>query len=153
LAPQTPLVQLRPSTHSTQSPVRLQRLPPFCVHGVPGSLGVNTFSPFEHVSTVHSLRSSGSSVSSFTTVCAPWPSQTTFLQSLGDCSATAVFACANENPHLPASHVRVLHSSSMPGHSLGWLHAATVPPPPVVAGAVVPAPLPGAEVAPPEPVL
>src|SRR5262249_48357127 len=117
-----------PVLQGTHVPVALHTEPPPWVHGVSVA-----FSGFDgelpvHTSSVHWLPSTGLSFVSATLCTLPAPSHTFFLQSPVVCDATAVLAAGKPKPHAPAVHFRVLHSSSVPGHSLGAVQPVHAPP-------------------------
>src|SRR6478609_5838321 len=82
--------------------------------------------PVVQMSLVHTLRSSGTSVSSFTTATVPSAAHWRRLQSPVDWTARTVPAVSRVLPHAPAVQVRCSHSDSMPGQSAATLHAAQV---------------------------
>ncbi len=75
---------------------------------------------------VHALRSSGTSVSSFTVATVPSVAHWRRLQSPVDWTARTVPAASRVLPHAPAVQVRCSHSDSIPGQSAATLHAAQV---------------------------
>src|SRR3954468_18652993 len=78
------------------------------------------------MSFVQALRSSGTSVSSFTLATLPSAPHWRRLQSPADCTASTVPAASRVLPHAPAVQVRCSHSDSVPGQSAATLHAAQV---------------------------
>src|SRR5262245_65204024 len=102
---QIELVQSAPETHSTQTPVPSQSLPPPRTHGVPVAAGGFEGTPLEQRSAVHSLPSSGTSASSAESTSAPLPSQTRTWQSPGVCDASGVPAATSSAEQVPASQV------------------------------------------------
>jgi hypothetical protein len=110
-------------THWTHCPVPLHVVPPFWLQAEPDAVGGFDGAPAVHTSLVHWRLSTGRSVLSATGTITPAPSHWFFLQSAAVCAATAVPAAVNEKPQTFAVHVRVLHSSSTPGH----VAAATQP--------------------------
>jgi hypothetical protein len=82
--------------------------------------------PLLQRSAVHTLPSTGLSVSSETVFSLPpLPSQTIFLQSPAACEETGVPSGVKVKPHTPCAQDRFWHSVSIPGHSSG----AVQPPP------------------------
>ena len=82
--------------------------------------------PVAQRSFVHALRSSGTSVSSFTVATVPSVAHWRRLQSPVDWTARTVPAVSRVLPHAPAVQVRCSHSDSIPGQSAATLHAAQV---------------------------
>src|SRR3982751_3613073 len=78
------------------------------------------------MSFVQALRSSGTSVSSFTVATVALAAQWGRLQSPADCTASTVPAASRVLPHAPAVQVRCSHSDSTPGQSAATLQAAQV---------------------------
>src|SRR4029077_5451911 len=82
--------------------------------------------PVVQMSFVHALRSSGTSVSSFTLAIVPLAAHCRRLQSPVDWTARTVPAGSRVLPHAPTVQVRCSHSDSVPGQSAATLHAAQV---------------------------
>jgi hypothetical protein len=81
----------------------------------------------------------------------PLPLQAASLQSPGVCAATGVFAAVNATPQAPLTHVRALHSSSLPAQSEGALHPTHAPAPSQIKAGphTTPGGLPGCDGIPP----
>jgi len=113
-------------TTGTQLPVPSHAVPPLWLHGVPAASAGFEATPFVHVSAVHTLPSTGKSVSSAALTTLPAPSQTLTRQSPAVCGGAGVPAAAKATPHTPASHVRVAQVVSVPGQSLAVWHAVAI---------------------------
>src|SRR5512132_2706642 len=90
----TRLVQSPSTLHSTHVEAAEHSFPPSIVHADPVAFGVELATPIEQASSVHSLLSSGLSLSSAIDLVEPAPSHTAFRQSFGVWAARSVPSAA-----------------------------------------------------------
>jgi hypothetical protein len=129
----TPLPQSGTQGGVVHVPAPSQIVPPFWLQAVPAAFAGLLGTPPAQTSSVHSLPSSGKSVSSATLVVPPDPSQTAVWQSPAVCATSGAPAWVKSMPQTPFAQVRTWHSVSLPGQSLAEQQPGQEPPQPSLA--------------------
>jgi hypothetical protein len=128
-----PLLQSGTQGGVMHVPAPSQIVPPFWLQAVPAAFAGLLGTPSAQRSSVHSLPSSGKSVSSATLVVPPDPSHTASWQSPAVCAASGAPDWVKAMPQTPFAQVRIWHSVSLPGQSPAAQQPGQEPPQPSLA--------------------
>jgi hypothetical protein len=115
--------------HETHAPAPLHSVPPICEHGAPtGALG-DDGTPLVQMPGAHWFPVCGTFVLFTTLTTLPAPSHWFWWQVPTVCVLVGVPAAVFTTPHVPAEHVRLWQSVSVPGQSVAVMHETHAPRP------------------------